>query len=77
MVGLSYQCSHTPIHTALFVQWFVAKNKMSAVPHPPYSLDLPSCNFLFPKIKLKLRKRFNDVLKDSENYAERTSWYYK
>jgi len=37
------------------------KNKVTVIPHPPYSPDLAPCDFfLFPKMKLKLKgRRFN------------------
>jgi hypothetical protein len=32
---------------------------MVIIPHPPYSLDLALCDFtLFPKLKMKLKGRF-------------------
>jgi hypothetical protein len=36
---------------------------MALIPHPPYSIDLASCDFfLFPKIKLKLKgRRFDNT----------------
>ena len=50
---------NAPAHTALSVQQFLVKNKMTVIPHPPYSPDLALCDFfLFPRIK---RKRFADV----------------
>jgi hypothetical protein len=37
----------------LFFQRFLAKNKISAVPHSPYSSDFSPRNFiLFPKLKV-------------------------
>jgi hypothetical protein len=36
---------------------------MAVIPHPPYSLDLAPCNFfLFPKMKLKLKRRQFDTI---------------
>jgi hypothetical protein len=43
--------------TALFVQWFKAKNRLTAIPHPCCALDLDPCNFLYPKIKSKPKGR--------------------
>jgi len=35
---------------------FLAKNKITVIPHPPYSPDLAPCDFfIFPKLKLKLK----------------------
>jgi histone-lysine N-methyltransferase SETMAR len=37
---------------------FVTNNNVGIVPHPPYSPDLPPCDFaLFPKLKTKLKGR--------------------
>jgi transposase len=41
---------NAPSHTSILTQQFLAKNKMAVIPHPPYSPD-----FLFPKMKLKLK----------------------
>jgi hypothetical protein len=51
-----------PAHISLYVQKFMAKNKMAAV---PITLLSGSCSdFLFPKTRLNLKgKRFNDVFK--------------
>jgi hypothetical protein len=51
-----------PSHTSVFTQQFLAKNKMTVIPHPPHSPDLtPSDIFLFPKMKLKLKGRRFDT----------------
>jgi hypothetical protein len=35
---------------------------MVNIPHPPYSPDLATCDFtLFPKLKMKLKGRFETV----------------
>jgi len=40
----------------LKVSQFLAKNNMTAIPHPPYSSDLFPCDiFLFPKLKLWIK----------------------
>jgi transposase len=54
---------NAPAHTALSVQLFLATNNLAVVPQPPYSPHLAPCNFfLFPKIKMTLkRRRFDDV----------------
>jgi hypothetical protein len=45
------------------VQEFLAKNKMTVVPHPPCSPDLAPCDFfLLPKMKIKFKgQRFDTV----------------
>jgi histone-lysine N-methyltransferase SETMAR len=44
------------LDTAYIVQEFLSKNKMSDIPHQPYSPDLtPSDFFLFPKTKIRLK----------------------
>jgi hypothetical protein len=44
--------------TAVSVQQFMAKNKMAAIPHPPYSPGLAPSDFVrFPKLKLISKKR--------------------
>jgi hypothetical protein len=44
---------------------FVTNNNMIIVPHPPYSPDLPSCDFvLFPKMKMKLKGRRFETVSD-------------
>jgi hypothetical protein len=38
---------------------------MGIVPHPPFSLDLVSCDFaLFPKLKTKLKGRCFETVSD-------------
>jgi hypothetical protein len=44
---------NAPSHT----QQFLSKQKNAVIPHPPYSLDLASCDFfLFPEMKLQLER---------------------
>ena len=52
-----------PAHTALSVRQFLMKNGMITASHPPFSLDLATCNvFLFPRMKRDLKgKRFQNV----------------
>jgi hypothetical protein len=54
---------HDNAHTALSVQRLLATNNITVVPHPPYYPDLAPCDFfLFPKIKMTLkRRRFIDA----------------
>jgi len=47
---------NVPVHTALSVQHFLAKNNMIVIPHPPYSPDLTPCDFfLFPCMKGQMK----------------------
>jgi histone-lysine N-methyltransferase SETMAR len=44
---------------------FVTNNNMIIVPHPPYSPDLPPCDFaLFPKMRMKLKGRHFKTVSD-------------
>ena len=54
---------NTPAHTALKVRNYLAKNKVSVLPPPPYSPDLAPCDFyLFPKLKIVMKGQYyNDV----------------
>jgi len=55
--------NNAPGHTALRVQQFLTKNKMTAIPHPPCSPEVAPCDFfLFPRMKGQMKgKRFADV----------------
>ncbi|KAG5307706.1 GVQW3 protein, partial [Acromyrmex insinuator] len=47
--------------TSLIVRQCLARNRVSVLNYPPYSLDLTPCDFsLFPKLKLKLKGPFFD-----------------
>jgi transposase len=47
---------NAPAHLLLFVCNFLARNKMTVVPQPPFSPDLaPADFFLFPKLKSTLK----------------------
>src|SRR5215468_1122586 len=60
---LHHDNAPVPSHTSVLTQQFLAKLKMAAIPHPPYSHHLAPCNFfLFPKIKLKLKGRWFDTI---------------
>jgi hypothetical protein len=51
-----------PSHTSVLTQQFLAKNKMAVIPHQPFSPVLARCDFfLFPKMKLKLKRRRFDT----------------
>ena len=43
---------NAPAHTSAIVAVFLKKEKVTVLPHPPYSPDLAPCDFfLFPKVK--------------------------
>jgi transposase len=51
-----------PAHTALSVRQLLAKHSIPTLPQLPYSPDLfPSDFFLFPKLKITLKGRFQTV----------------
>ena len=54
---------NAPVHDALTVREFLAKNSITKTDHPPYSPDLAHCDFwLFPKLKNALKgQRFIDL----------------
>ena len=50
-VGLLHD--NAPTHTSAIVTAFLKKEKVTVLPHPPYSPDLAPCDFfLYPKLKL-------------------------
>jgi hypothetical protein len=56
---------------SLNVQQFFASIKMTVIPHPPYSLDLATCEFfLFPKMKLKLKGRCYDGIEEIQTESQ-------
>jgi hypothetical protein len=60
-----------PSHTSVFTQ-FLAKNKTTVIPHPPYSPDLAPCDFfLFPKMKLKLKGSRFDTIEEIQTESQR------
>ncbi|UYV65333.1 hypothetical protein LAZ67_3003977 [Cordylochernes scorpioides] len=72
---------NAPAHTLLLVRDFLTKNNTPMMPQPPYSPDLPPCDFfLFPKLKKpkktaskeELKKILkNDFLKCFEDWKNR------
>jgi hypothetical protein len=44
---------------------------MAVIPHPTYSLDLARCDFLFPKRKLKLKRRRFDTIEEIQAESQR------
>jgi hypothetical protein len=44
---------------------------VSFVPHPPYSTDLAPCDFaLFPKLKMKLKRRHFETVSDIQKESQ-------
>jgi hypothetical protein len=63
---------NAPSHTSVLTQQFLEIYKMAVIPHPPYSPDLPPCDFfLFPKMKLKLKGRRFDSIVEIQADSER------
>ena len=49
---------NAPAHTSAIVTAFLKKEKVTVLPHPPYSPDIAPCDFfLFPKLKAFLAGR--------------------
>jgi len=47
---------NVPAHVSLLIRSYLAKHQTSVVPHPPYSPDLATADFLlFPKLKTTLK----------------------
>jgi hypothetical protein len=46
---------NSPAHRSVLVQAELAKQRVTVLPHPPYSSDLPSDFFFFSHLKEKLR----------------------
>jgi hypothetical protein len=44
---------------------------MAAIPHPPYSPDLAPCDFLFQKMKFKLKGRQFDTIEELQTESQR------
>jgi transposase len=43
---------------------------MAVIPHPPYSPDLAPCNFLFPKMKLKVKGCWFDTTEEIQDESQ-------
>jgi transposase len=50
---------------------------MAVIPQPPYSPDLASRDFLFPKIKLKLKGRWFDATEKIQAESQRVLDTYR
>ena len=56
---------NAPSHRAVVVQEFLARKQVCTLNHPPYSPDLSPCDyFLFLKLKLPLKGRYFDDVKN-------------
>jgi hypothetical protein len=65
---------NAPSHRALATRDFLAHSSIITCPHPTYSPDLAPCDFiLFPKIKLKLKGRRFDGLKEIQPESQNES----
>jgi hypothetical protein len=63
---------NSPSHTSVLTQQFLAKNKMTVIPHPPCPPELePYDLFVFPKIKLKLIGHRFDTIEESQAQSQR------
>jgi transposase len=58
-------------HTSVLTQQFLAKYKTAGIPHPSYFPDLAPCDFLFPKMKLKLKGRRFDTIEEIQAESQR------
>jgi hypothetical protein len=62
---------NAPAHRSVFVKDFLTKNKVTALQHPPYSLDLTPASFYYlsPRLKSGMQgRRFcysTDVIKNA------------
>ena len=62
-LGMRRVVAKFPAHTSLLVRDFLAKNNTLMMPQPPYSPDLPPCDFfLFPKLKRPMKGRRNATI---------------
>ena len=53
---------NAPAHTSAIVTAFLKKEKVTVLPHPPYSPDLAPCDFvLFPKLKSFLAPDMGEI----------------
>jgi hypothetical protein len=67
------ECANAPSHTSFAVREFLAHNKITTPPHPPYSPDLAPCDFfLFPKLKIHLKGHHFGTVKYVQAAATRS-----
>jgi len=63
---------NAPSHTSVAVREFLAQNKITMLPHPPYSPDLAPCDFfLFPKLKTHLKGHNFGIVENVQAAATR------
>jgi hypothetical protein len=63
---------NAPSHTSVLTQQFLAKYEMAVIPHLPYFPDMAPCAFLlFPKIKLKIKRRQFDTIEEIQAESQR------
>ena len=63
---------NAPSHKSLAVREFLAQNKITTLPHPPYSPDLAQCDFvLFPKLKTHLKEHHFGTVENVQAAATR------
>ncbi|OQV13904.1 hypothetical protein BV898_11899 [Hypsibius exemplaris] len=63
--GLKLHHDNASSHTCSLTIDFLQQEGLKLLPHPPYSLDLASCDFyLFPKLKESLRVKLFDTEKE-------------
>jgi hypothetical protein len=56
---------NAPSDTSVLTQQCLAINTIAVIPHPPYTPELASCDFLlFPKQKFKLKGRRFDTIEE-------------
>jgi hypothetical protein len=62
---------NAPAHQALLTREFLTHDSIITLPHLPYSPDLAPCDiFLFPKMKLQLRGRRFDRVKEIQQESQ-------
>jgi transposase len=63
---------NAPAHELLTVRQFLASMNVTVIPHPSYSPDLTPCEFfLFPKMKLKLKRQNFDSTEEIQNDSQK------
>ena len=69
---------NAPAHRSVLVKIFIAKNTVTTLQHPPYSLDLAAADFyLFSRLKPPLNGRYfcdaSDIIKNATEKLKRLS----
>jgi len=61
-----------PSHTSVLTHQCLAKNKIAVIPHPLYTPALAPCDvFLFPKLKIKVKRRRFDTTEEIQAESQR------